>query len=93
VKAITDHGRILIPAAEVERILAKAGTYDGLKVKVKLPKAGSKLEAWRKFLDARRKSSGKRSKRIAAKVPSGLSAARGNQREAVLARLTRPSSS
>ena len=89
VKAITDHGRILIPAAEVDRILAKAGTYDGLKVKVKLPKRGSKLEAWEKFLEARRKTSGKQTKGTAAKVPPRLRAASGNAREAALARLTR----
>ena len=34
VKAITAHGRILIPAAEVEKILNTAGVYDGLKPKV-----------------------------------------------------------
>src|SRR5476651_1235221 len=55
VKTITEHGRILIPAAEVERILGTAGTYDGLKTKVKVPKKGSKLEAWRRFLAERRK--------------------------------------
>ena len=31
VTAITKHGRILIPAADVERILAEAGIYNGEK--------------------------------------------------------------
>jgi hypothetical protein len=30
IKAITEYGRIQIPAAEVERILASAGVYNGL---------------------------------------------------------------
>ena len=34
VKTITQHGRILIPAAEVERILAEAGIYNGEKKRV-----------------------------------------------------------
>ena len=38
VKAITEHGRILIPAAEVEAILQTAGIYNGLK-----PKAAKKV--------------------------------------------------
>jgi hypothetical protein len=33
VTTITDYGRILIPAAEVERILATAAKYEGLKKK------------------------------------------------------------
>jgi hypothetical protein len=33
VKGITEHGRILIPASEVERILGKADRYEGLKKK------------------------------------------------------------
>lgn len=33
VKAITEHGRILIPAAEVDAILKTAGVYDSLKPK------------------------------------------------------------
>ena len=31
VKTVTELGRILIPAAEVERVLGKAGAYNGLK--------------------------------------------------------------
>lgn len=89
VKAISEHGRILIPASEVDRILDKAGTYDGLKAKVKVPKRSSKLDAWRRFLSARRKT-----KEAPSKAPSGVERARlrpasGNAREAALARLNR----
>ncbi len=52
VKTVTELGRILIPAVEVERVLGKAGTYDGLKPKV--PKGGRKLNAWRRFIAGRR---------------------------------------
>src|SRR6185369_4366211 len=48
VKAISEHGRTLIPAAEVERILGKAGEYNGLKPKVKSTKR--KPDAWRSFV-------------------------------------------
>ena len=54
VKTVTELGRILIPAVEVERVLGKAGTYNGLKPKV--AKGGQKLNAWRRFLAERRKS-------------------------------------
>lgn len=53
VKTLTELGRILIPAAEVERILGKAGSYNGLKPKV--PKGGQKLNVWRRFVAAHRK--------------------------------------
>ncbi len=53
VKTVTEIGRILIPAAEVERILGKAGTYNGLKPKV--AKRGNKLDGWRQFIAERRK--------------------------------------
>ena len=89
VKTITEHGRILIPAKEVERILGSADTYDGLKTKVKVPKKSSKLEAWRCFLSARRKAKGTAGKgtrgpALARQRPSNI-----NAREAALARLRR----
>ena len=89
VKSITEHGRILIPASEVERILGKAGTYDGLKVKAKVPKGGSKIDAWRRFLSARRKAAGAKGKVASGAVLARLRPARGNAREAALARITR----
>ena len=89
VKTITEHGRILIPASEVDRILGKAGTYDGLKTKVKVPKRGSKLDAWRRFLSARRKTKGAPSKVASGAALARLRPATGNAREAALARLNR----
>jgi hypothetical protein len=90
VKTITEYGRILIPAAEVERILDKAGTYIGLKVKV--PKKGKSLNAWRQFLADRRKSrriGGKRAADSGARLR--LHPAPSDAREAALARLTQRS--
>ncbi len=55
VKTITEYGRILIPAAEVERILGEAGIYNGLP-KTKNQKKSNGLNDWRKFLDQRRKA-------------------------------------
>jgi hypothetical protein len=89
VKAISEHGRILIPASEVDRILDKAGTYDGLKAKVKVPKRGSKLDAWRRFLSARRKTPEAQSKATSGEALARLRPASGNAREAALARLNR----
>ena len=50
VKTITQHGRILIPAAEVERILAEAGIYNGEKKRV--AKVVSKAELWKQLVAA-----------------------------------------
>jgi hypothetical protein len=52
VKTITEYGRILIPAAEVERILGEAGIYDGPKVKIS--KEEGRLDGWRQFINDRR---------------------------------------
>ena len=60
VKAITEHGRILIPAAEVDAILKKAGVYEGLgpkavKTKSEMQSLAPRLgNAWQSFLAARR---------------------------------------
>ena len=48
VKSITEYGRILIPASEVERILAEAGIYNGEKKRV--AKVVSKAELWERFV-------------------------------------------
>ncbi|TLD71494.1 hypothetical protein FEM03_08190 [Phragmitibacter flavus] len=59
VTAITEHGRILIPAKEVERVLESAGIYNG-KEKPKLSKQGVKkltpeqLGKWEQFVKSRR---------------------------------------
>jgi hypothetical protein len=63
VNAITEHGRILIPAKEIERILEKAGIYNGIE-KPKLAQARvqklpvEQQDIWRRFVKSRRLSSG-----------------------------------
>ena len=52
VKTITQHGRILIPAADVERILAEAGIYNGEKKRV--AKEVSKAEVWKRLVAAKK---------------------------------------
>lgn len=62
VKAITNHGRILIPAAEVDAILKTAGIYDGMKPKAVNAKNAAQphppdlRNVWQSFLAARRQS-------------------------------------
>ena len=87
VTTITEYGRILIPAAEVERVLGTAGVYDGLKPKVAKP--GKKLEGWRRFINDQRK--GKSGKAKATPPPSlgRLPPASGDARESALARMAR----
>ena len=68
VKAITEHGRILIPAAEVDAILKTAGVSDGMKPKLgkskeEIQKLAPRLQnAWQNFLAARRRSPAKTKK-------------------------------
>ena len=87
VKTITEYGRILIPASEVDRILGTAGTYNGLKPKV--AKKSGKLGGWRKFVEERRKTKTGTAKGTSAAMATRLPAANANAREAALARLTR----
>ena len=60
VKAITEHGRTIIPASEVERILATAGIYEGAKPKAPQTKSDfqkltPKLNgAWQRYILHRR---------------------------------------
>ena len=93
VKAITQHGRILIPAAEVDAILKTAGVYDGIKPKATKTKtelqqlAPSLKNAWQSFLSARRQAKVLPS---TAKQVSGLKAkwpASASGRQAAVARL------
>ena len=95
VKAITEHGRILIPAAEVEKILKTAGIYDGMKSKPPTSKAeiqrlAPKLKStWQEFL-RRRRDAGE----IAPKKSKGSSSKahwRTAPREEALARLSKRS--
>jgi hypothetical protein len=87
VKTITEHGRILIPAKEVERILGTAGVYNGLKPKVAKP--GKKLEGWRRFISEQRKAKPGRAKVTAAPFLARLRPASTAARDAALARLPR----
>jgi hypothetical protein len=85
VNAITEHGRILIPATEVERILGTAGRYNGLKPTV--PKRGNKISAWKRFLAERRKPKGDATKALQSALAGRLPATGGNARQEALARL------
>jgi hypothetical protein len=87
VKTITEHGRILIPAKEVERILGTAGVYNGLKPKVTKP--GKKLEGWRQFIGDQRKAKGGKVKASAPTFLERLRPAEGDARGAALTRLPR----
>ncbi len=63
VKTITQHGRILIPSKEVERILASAAVYEGRPttpaVRARQKEAArNRQNAWRQFVQARRTTSG-----------------------------------
>ena len=65
VQAITEYGRMLIPAAEVERILETAGRYEGMKKPAK-PKPKAEIQklkpqlqsAWQKFFERKRGKTG-----------------------------------
>ena len=87
VAAITEHGRILIPAKEVERILGTAGAYNGMKPKVAKP--GKKLEGWRQFILDQRKGKTEPAKPAAAPLLRRLPPAVVNARSDALARLPR----
>lgn len=87
VKTITEHGRILIPAKEVERILGSAGVYNGLKPKIVKP--GKKLDGWRRFIEEQRTVKLKRAKLAATPVLARLRPAGGDARRAALSRLPR----
>ncbi len=86
VKAITQHGRILIPAKEVERILASAGIYEGRPttpaVKARLKKAARERQnVWRQFVEERRTEVGGKSQ-----TPAKRKAAVENLRSQALRR-------
>lgn len=94
VKAITAHGRTLIPAGEVDAILKTAGIYDGMKPKPGKTKdeikalAPQLATAWQSFLTARRQSTSPKN------LPSTVSGAKKrpsapSARQAALARLSR----
>jgi hypothetical protein len=78
VKTITHHGHILIPAAEVERILAEAGTYNGEKKRV--AKTVSKAELWDRVVASLRmaKAGGGKAKRSTALARLRPTKSKGN---------------
>ena len=88
VKAITEYGRIQVPSSEVNRILATAGAYDGLrapKTKAEFQKLGPKLNsAWQSFLTKRRAGASAKTN-----AKPAHATAKGGSRKAVLDRLTR----
>jgi hypothetical protein len=58
VNAITEHGRILIPAKEVERVLESAGIYNGREKPKKAKEREEKLSPeqkniWQRFIRSR----------------------------------------
>ncbi len=92
VKAITEYGRIQIPAAEVERILASAGRYEGMpkkpaKTKAELQSMKPEIQsAWKVMVQQRRE--GKRAAGRKPKVTAPRAGKQATAREAALARLT-----
>lgn len=93
VKTITEYGRILIPASEVEKILGTAGRYEGLKknparTKKEIEALKPELKnAWRDYLAKARASGSDTAKK---KLPAPVSAAgKQDARRAALDRLRR----
>ncbi|MGC3991991.1 MAG: hypothetical protein QM796_20330 [Chthoniobacteraceae bacterium] len=55
VKSIVENGRLMIPAKEVEKILGKAGEYNGKPKKV--PKKVGAAAAWRRVVKQKQQAS------------------------------------
>ncbi len=94
VKAITEHGRILIPAAEVDAILKTAGVYNGperkaLSTKAQIRSLAPRLQnAWQNFLAAKRQAiSVSKPKAVGAGIKSKWPSS-GTGRQDALERLT-----
>lgn len=91
VNAITEHGRILIPAKEVERILESAGIYNGqekpkaLQARVK-KMTPQQTSIWQRFLEMR-KQEGAFSKAPSSRKPQ--SAGKSHSGGAVRSRLAK----
>jgi hypothetical protein len=90
VKTITEYGRILIPAAEVEKILGSASRYEGMKKKPARTKAEIQAlkpelkNAWKDFV-AKRRAVGK-SQSVTPRAPKSARKDSG-ARKSALARL------
>lgn len=93
VKTITEYGRILIPAAEVDRILASAGRYNGLKKKPSRTKAEIQAlkpelkSAWSEFLAKSRARGSKPEKKGSSRLRTSTDTP--NMRRAAIDRLVR----
>ena len=88
--AISEHGRILIPAKEVERILETAGIYNGrekpLDPKKRLkPLTEQEKSIWQRFVETRR--GGKQLPTPSAKQPAATHLPNG--KDVVLARVAK----
>lgn len=88
VETITEYGRILVPASEVEKILSTAGRYEGLVKKARTKKDFEKLkpeiqDAWSAFVRSRGQPGAK--SKSSGKVQ--LAGERGDARRAMLKRL------
>lgn len=94
VKAISEYGRILIPASEVERILASAGRYEGRatppKTKAELQKLAPVLHsAWQNFLQKRRKTGAAGSNSPGSTAAAAIATGNEDSRKSAFGRLGR----
>ena len=91
VNAITQHGRILIPAKEVERILESAGIYNGMEkpkqAKARIEKLTPEQKSiWHRFIEHRREGPAQSEQAepkkpiVAQEIPSGEAVARRSVR-------------
>lgn len=80
VNAITQHGRILIPSKEVEKILKSAGIYNGIEkpsksAKTTVKRTQEQETIWQRFLVMRRQpESFPKGKRTVEHIPTHLNA-------------------
>ncbi len=94
VNAITEHGRILIPAKEVERILEKAGIYNG-KEKPKQSKAEFKKltteeqSVWQRFVKNRRGADAEQKPRMEVPASKHNPKSSASPRQSLLARVAK----
>lgn len=94
VKAITEHGRILVPASEVERILGSAGRYEGQKKKQRSKEELEKLKpqllsAWALFVQTKRVKAPSKPIDLVRRLRKSRSTQNSHARRAALKRLTR----
>jgi hypothetical protein len=98
VKAITEYGRMMVPASEVERILASAERYEGKK---KPPQTKAQIQAlkpqlknaWQEFIRQKRAGEKPSTDKPAPAALPRAAVNRPGARRSALARLTRPKKS